>query len=240
MSTNRSIINKAFREAGITEVGEAPETEEFDEALIALQDLYVTFFGNELGEQLTPVNYGTNGITNSYALDADQSDLVDDYYIPENSRLILNIDEAKTLYLHPKPQPGARFGIIDNKENLATYNVVISGNGRKIEDAATLTLNTNGLAREWFYRDDLADWTRITDLLADSESPFPREFDIFLQTALAVRLNPRYGAETDQNIIDILGRARKQFRARYRQNVEKSVEDGLLRLPSRRNYLTSY
>src|SRR5688500_17752731 len=131
MSTNRVIIGKAFREAGITEVGEVPETAEFDEALIALQDLYSSFFGNELGEELTAVNYGIAGLTNEYAIDADRSDYIDDTYIPMNSRLIFNIDAAKTLYLPPNPRPGARFGIIDNRDNLATYNVVISGNGRK-------------------------------------------------------------------------------------------------------------
>jgi hypothetical protein len=240
MSTNRSIINKAFREAGITEVGETPETAEFTEALEAYNDLYMSLFGNELGDPLEPVNYGTGGLTNSYALDSDESDEIDDYFVPQNVRLYLNLDEAVTLYMHPKPRPGARVAVVDNRDNLATYNLILNGNGRKVEDAATLTLSTNGLVREWFYRDDLGDWTRITDLTADTEAPLPREFDIFMQTALAVRLNPRYGAETDQNIIDILGRARKQLRARYRQDAAPGLDIGLLRLPSRRDYIKTY
>jgi hypothetical protein len=96
------------------------------------------------------------------------------------------------------------------------------------------------LSRQWFYRDDIANWVRVTDFAAEDESPLPREFDHLMIKGLAVTINPRYGAATDQSVVDLLGRVRKQFRARYRQNVEKTVEDGLLRMPSRRDYLTSY
>lgn len=236
MTTIRQIITDTFREAGILATGEEPDADQLDEALRRLNTLYKSLFGAELGEPLLPVNYGTQGLTNSFALDEDQASEINSTYVPSNSRLIFNIGSAVTLYLPPKPMDGARFGVIDNSGNLATYNVTVDANGRKIESASTLTLNTNSLNREWFYRADLAEWKRVADLLVGDESPLPAEFDDFLVTLLAFRLNPRYGAETDQNMIEILKRMRRLFRARYRQVTEMPSEAALYRLTTHKTY----
>lgn len=232
MTTIRKIIARGFRESGFIEVGGVPDADQLEEALDLLQRMYSSFFGNELGEQLTNANYGTAGLTNVYAKDEDQSPLISSVYVPENVRLILNINQATTLTLHPNPMDGARLAIIDNIGNLGTYNVTLNGNGRTIENAATALLNTNSVNREWFYRADLGGWTRVTDLVLDNESPLPREFDDLLTTILAIRLNPAYGAQTSQEVTEIVSRARRQFRARYRQSLQVASEDGLIRLPS--------
>lgn len=232
----RDLVTRGMREAGILEVGGIPEAAELEECVDLLQSLYLSFFGNELGEQLTTVNYGKNGLVNQYAVDSDQSSLVDEIYVPLNTRLVLNIDSAKTLYFCPTPMDGARQAVVDNRDNVATYNVTISGNGRQVEGADSIVLNTNGVNREWFYRADLADWTKLTDLDPNDVSPLPREFDDFLSTALAFRINPRYGAQTGQELSTILERGRRQFRARYRQTVEVPSENALLYIPSNRWY----
>lgn len=234
MSTNRDIVTKALRESGIIEIGTDPEADKFEETLDLLQELYSSFFGNELGEQLTDVNYGTNGLTNGYALDSDSSQVIDSTFVPTNIRLILNVDAAETLYLHPNPTDGARFAVIDNSGNLGNHNVTLQGNGRNIENANNVVLATNSINREWFYRADLGTWTRVTGIEADDESPLPKEFNILLRTALAIMVNPRYGAQTSQETSDILKRAKKQFRARYRQVMQQDAEDALLFIPSNR------
>lgn len=236
MSTIRKLITKGLREAGIIEVGTDPDAAEFEEGLDMLQGLYLSFFGNELGEPLANVNYGSEGLTNSYAKDEDRSNVIDSAYIPNNVRLILNIGEAETLYLHPNPRDGARVAIIDNGGNVGTYNVTINGNGRQIENAASVTLDTDSVSQQWFYRADLGNWAKIIDLDAADESPLPREFDDLLTTGLALRLNPRYGAQTSQEMSDILNRMRKQFRARYRQTAEQDSELGLYRLTTNRSW----
>lgn len=238
MTTIRQIVTDALREANVVAVGGSPEADVLDEAVRRLQNLYRSLFGYELGEQMQPWTYGTNGLTNSYAKALDMSSDVDSVFVPSNIRLILNIDETSTLYLNPEPEDGARFAVIDNGANLATYNVTLNGNGRKIELTNTVTLNTNSLNREWFYRADLGNWARVTDLDADAESPLPAEFDDFLITLLAFRLNPRYGAKNAVEMIEVLKRMRKQFRARYRQTNEQTSEDGLLHLSS--NYRGYY
>lgn len=232
MSTIRKIITKAFREAGIIQVGTDPDAPEFEEALDELQGLYSSLFGNELGDQLTTVDYGALGFGNSFAIDADQETYINGIYVPENIRLILNVSSTDTVFLYPNPMDGARFAAIDNAGNLSTFPFTVNANGRRIDGSQSVTLSTNSSVNEWFYRADLGQWTKITDLAADDESPLPREFDKVLQTGLAVILNPRYGAQLDQQTVDIVHRMTRIFRARYRQISEQHAEDALIRLPS--------
>jgi hypothetical protein len=231
-SSIRSLVTKGMRESGILEVGGIPDAEEFEEGLGLLQELYSSFFGNELGEQLETVNYGKQGLTNTYAQNEDISQDIASVYAPVNRRYVFNIGSAQTVYLHPNPNDGARLAVIDNAGNFATYNVTLNGNGRLMESTPTVVLNTNSLNREWFYRADLGKWTRVIDLDADDISPLPREFDALFSTALAIRVNPRYGATTAGELTDVLKRIRKQFRNRYRQVKEVSSELGVYRLPS--------
>lgn len=234
MTTIRQIVTDAFREANLVEVGGSVDADVFDEGVRRLQNLYRSLFGFELGEELSTINYGENGLTNTYAKELDASSEIDSTFVPSNVRMIFNIAAAETLYLDPSPRDGARFAVIDNGNNLATYNITLNGNGRQIELANSVTLATNSLNREWFYRADLGNWARVTDLDADAQSPLPSEFDDFLSTLLAFRLNPRYGAENSAEMIEVLKRMRKQFRARYRQTNEQPSEAGLLYLSSNR------
>lgn len=239
MTTIRTLITDAYRESGIIPVGEELDADIFEEGLRRLNALYDSLFGHDLGEPLLPLSYGTSGVSNTYALEEDVAPEILSSYIPANVRLILNIDEAVTLYLPPNPDDGARFQIVDNAGNLATYNVTLDANGRRIEDALTVTLATNDLNRSWFYRGDLGKWVRVTALEADDESPFPAEFDDFLVTLLAYRMGPRHGAQTADSTIEVLKRMKKLFRARYKQKTEQPSELGLYRLTSDSRYWTN-
>lgn len=235
MTTIRQIVTDALRESAIIPVGSAPEADEYSEAVRLLNTLIKSFFGNEVGDDYSDYSYGQYGLTNVYATERNVDSQIDGYYIPSNSRLTCNVASTKTLYLNPAPDDGARLQIIDSAENFATYPLTLNANGRQIESAGTVALNTNGVNREWFYRADLADWKRLSDLTEDSDSPFPGEFDDMLILSLALRLNPRYGAETKGETSAMLKRARSLFKSRYTQRVEVGVEEGLTRLPSRKN-----
>ena len=236
MSTVRQIIIDAYREPGIIGEDEEPSAAQLAEALRRINVLYDSLFGTELGEPLIPVNYGKGGLTNVFAEAEDQAVHINSTYIPNNARLMLNLENSVTLYLNPLPRDGARVGIIDNLGNLATLNLILNGNGRKIENLSSVTLNTNSLNREWFYRGDLGNWVRVTDLLVDDPSPLPSEFDDLLSTILAIRLGPRHGAKTSEEMVEVLKRARRMFRARYHQKSEQDSELGLYRLPSTKHY----
>lgn len=230
MTTIRQLITDSLREAGIIEAGEDPEANNFEEGLRRLDRMFKSLIGNEFGEPLRTVNYGVNGLTNAYGIASDVSPNITSTYVPGNLRIVFNVSSANTIFLSPNPQDGARFGVIDNGGNFSTAPLTINANGRKIESNGTLVLNTNSINREWFYRGDLGEWVRLIDLDPADASPFPEEFDDLLITLLAFRLNSRYGAETSTDMIEILKRARRTFRARYRQKSEQSSELGLLRL----------
>ncbi len=240
MSTLRQIITDGFRESGLIAVGDTPEADQFDEGLRKLEIIINSLIGNQFSDKLESLSYGNSGLTNIYAKGLDRSDEIDTTFAPSGVRLVFNNDEAKTIYLNPNPQDGARFAVIDNASNFATYNVTLSGNGRKIETAATVTLSTDSLQREWIYRSDLGSWQRITDLEADSESPFPTDFDDYLAILLAMRMNPRYGEQTAQESVLFMKKYEQQFRARYRQTFEQEVDEALLRMGDNRWRHTRY
>lgn len=235
MTTIRQLITDSFRESGILAVGVVPDAEEHEEGLRQIRRLFRSLFGNELGVPLTSVNFGNNGLVNSYAVAEDESPSLSSVYVPANIRLICNAEADETLYLLPNPQDGARLAVIDNAQNFASNSITLNGNGRRIESATSVVLNTNGLNREWFYRADLGEWVRITDLEADDASPLPEEFDDLLTTLLAFRLNPRYGAETGPNLEMVKNSMKSKFRARYKQTVEMHLDDALIFLPSAGN-----
>jgi hypothetical protein len=226
MSTLRQIVIDAFRESGIIGVGDEPDGDEFTEAFRKLQNVIDSLFGAELGENLSTFDFGTSGVVS----ETDKvSNLVE---IPENSRLIFNSAAVSSLHLPAVPNDGARLAVLDNLGNFATYPLTIYGNGRTIESAQTLVCNTNSFTREWFYRDDLGQWVKVTNLLAGDDSPFPKEFDDFLIILLALRINPRYGAETHQETSEYFAGLKRKFRARYRQTRPQDAELGLIRLSS--------
>lgn len=236
MTTVRQLITDALRESGIIPVGEDVDADVFEEALRVFNRVFRSLLGTELGEPLKDVNYGTYNLSNAYAIELDLSSELDSIYVPSNSRVILNIDSPETLWLNPNPRDGTRAAVIDNQGNVGTYNVTVQGNGRQVESAQDVVLNTNNVSREWFYRADLGNWVKVTDLVDTDVSPLPEEFDDLLTTFLALRLNPRYGATTSQEMTLVLKRIKRIFSARYQQINDQNAEIGLYRLPSTRYY----
>ena len=234
MTTLRDIVKRAMRVSGLIQVGTDPEADEFEEAFYLLTTIINSLFGKEFGENLEPVNYGSFGL-NSTKFDLDYKTEIDQTFVPANVKLFANLGNSSTLYLNPLPTNGERFGILDVAGSFATYPITIAGNGRLVENSPTLVLNTTGLNREWFYRDDLGTWVRLTNLVESDESPFPREFDDLLIFLLAIRLNPSYGAETANETGQMLSRMRNKFRATYSQTKKQYPELGLIRMSSSKN-----
>jgi hypothetical protein len=95
MTTVRKLVTKGLREAGIIEKGGIPDADELEEGVDLLQGLYSSFFGNELGEHLATINYGSDNLVNAYALEQDATDDINSTYVPTNVRLILNIEDLR-------------------------------------------------------------------------------------------------------------------------------------------------
>lgn len=210
MTLVSSIITDAYRESNLIPLVATPNANQVTEALRRLNTLLLSTVGNEAGDGLSEINIGG---------DYDEETLTNTW-LPDNIRLMLNLTAAKTYLLDPYPQNGQRFAIVDVGGNLATYNVTIDGNGRRIEDTPTLSLTTDDLFRQWMYRSDTGNWVRIATVTDSDELPFPEEFDDYFITMLAIRINPRYGQELSGATQMALSRARRQLTARYKQTRE--------------------
>jgi hypothetical protein len=220
MTLVSSIITDAYRETNIIPMAGSPSTAQSTEALGRLNNLIQSVMGFEVGEDLTDLNYGG---------DYDQSTLIRDW-VPDDARLVLNLTAAVTLQLDPTPYEGQRVAVVDAGSNLATYNLILDGNGRNIEGAATLTLNTDDTTKHWMYRADTGNWVLIETLETTDQMPFPAEFDDFFITMLAMRINPRYGQSLAPETMERLRNTRSKIRARYSKRRYDVVTDpGLVR-----------
>ena len=230
MTLVSEIISDAYRLSNITRVGGSPTSDQETEALRYLNRLVKSVFGNEAGENLRPFPIGDTNISRPAEYPGWTNTPSGDWFVPKNLRVMLNLSAPVDLYLHPEPDDGSRFAALDVIGNLSTNNVTVYGNGRLIEGASTLTLDTDGYNAEWFYRADLGNWVKYAELTATDTFPFPVEFDDYFITLLAIRLNPAYGAGLDPQSQMIYNRAKSQFSARYSQKIEVGSELGLIRL----------
>lgn len=230
MTTIRQIVIDAFREGGLVQVGLTPEADEFDEGLRKLQTIIASLYGNEGGSPLTSINYGKEGLISAFGKADDASEWISAYFVPPNSRLLVNAEEGYTVYLNPNPADGERVAVVDVAGNFGDRPFIVSGNGRRIEGDTYTILETDLASKQWFYRADLGEWVLVSDLTADSSSPFPPEFDELLITSTAMRLNPRYQTQTAPETMMEWRRAKSQFRARYTQSKKVRSDIALVRL----------
>ncbi len=239
MTTIRQLVTDAYRESGIIQSGTVADTEQLDEGFRKLQSLISNLYGNEMGSPFEPVSYGKNGLTNAYALEEDRKPFLQDTYVHPNFRLYCNLTEDTTVFLAPNPVDGTRFAVADMSKNFATNNLVVNANGRLIDGEPSITLDTDGLSVQWFFRADIGTWQKVSPLTLDDQSPFPAEFDDMLTTKLAMRLNPRFLVQTAPEIAMEFKEANNKFKARYRAVQEVTSELSLRRL-SQNNYFDDY
>lgn len=227
MTTVGRIVERAFRETNMLALGQNPAPAQAAEAVEILAEVVASVYGFDAGERLNPFPYGQNNINSPPGFPFSQLP-PGQWWLPLNCRLMLNLQETFLFDLHPMPEDGSRFGILDESNNLATYNVTVRGNGRRIDGATQLVVNQDGFNGEWFYRADLGEWKRVTPLTAADEFPFPPEFDTWFVTMLAMRLSPKYGRDITQATSAAMDRWHTLFKARYRQIIQKPSPLGLL------------
>lgn len=231
MTLTSQIITDAYRQSNVLAIGTLPTADQQAEALRYLNRIVKSVFGNEAGDPLEVFPVGRKNIQRPSGYPWWNTVPDDDWFVPKNTRIMLNLEEPVSLYLHPQPDDGSRFAVIDTGENLSTYNTQVYGNGRLIEGAFNITLSTDGEDKEWFYRADLGNWLLYAPLIDSTPFPFPEEFDDYFITLLAIRLNPQYGVQLDPQSKMIFDRSLRQLRARYTQDIFMGSELGLVRMP---------
>jgi len=229
MTTVYQIIVDAYRQSNLVALGVSPTELQETEALRYLGRIVSQAFGNEVGDPLTGFPIGRNNIARPSGY--PWYNVVPDNYwfVPKNTRCNLNLNQTGVeLFLHPAPDNGSRFAVTDASSNLSSYPVVVHGNGAFIEGAESVTLNTNSLDREWFYREDKGEWVRCSPLALFDEFPFPSEFDDYFIISLAFRLNPAYQREIDPQSKIMWDKSRNALTSRYSQVTPVDSEIGLL------------
>lgn len=232
MSLVADIIDEAFREGGLITELEHPTPTQTSRALSRLQSIIASSYGYEVGELLSDWGIG---------LYYDQTVYSNLWQYPiDNSRLLLRMDEPRTIYFPCHPMNGTVMKAIDILGNLSTYPLTIDPNGRRIEGGLTLVLNTNSINVSWIYDAETGNWVRMEGIDLQSEMPLPMEFDDYFITSLAVALSPRYASAISGSTQKRLNDQLIKIRARYRQTQQVPVELALRRLPSDRYRWNGY
>ena len=230
MTTVAQIIDDAFRVSNLVGAGRSPTDVEKTEALRYLSRIVKSTFGNEAGEAFTNVPVGSEDIERPVGYPWYDTIPDNDWFVPENIRVMANVKETVNLYLNPNPDDGCRFALIDVAQSLENFPINVYGNGRRIEGQKAIVLNQNGTNKEWFYRADTGNWVLYTPLELTAEFPFPEEFDDFFIITLAMRINPAYGKALDPQSGEMLRRSKSQLRARYDQDIPMPSERGIVRM----------
>lgn len=231
MTAIAEIIEQAFREGRLVTELQHSTPKQTANAMVSLQQVITNMYGVDAGENLNDWPLGTYGRQNPSTI----GNLWTLNYVPINSRLLATNTEAKTVYLPLSPSAGARIQIVDPFARLATYPVTLDGNGRTIEAAATLLLDTASLNRIWFYRDDLGDWVRLTTLTVADDMPFPDDFDLLFVTMLALRIAPTYRNTLPPETTAIMGALKQDFVNRYLQSAPLQITPDLA-YPTHQSY----
>ena len=144
MTTVSQIITDAFRQSNLLAIGVEPTPLQQTEALRYLSRIVKSVFGNEVGDQLVAFPVGRDNISRPSGYPWWNDVPHNNWFVPKNTRVMLNVQNSVKLFLHPDPDDGSRFAAIDVSNNLATYPITVYGNGRLIEKQLTINLDTDG------------------------------------------------------------------------------------------------
>lgn len=212
MATAREIIRAGYREANYKTALAEPTAEEFEEGLTLLQGVVDTVSGVVAGVRLRPwyVPYPqrTSSRSSRYpaAFDEDGPSKEQQRNPPINVRLLMANSDAETIYLQAHPDDGAVVEYVDVGH---TGNVTLDANGALFGltgSNETVTIDAvypagRNPPRRWLYRMDYGSWLEIVTLTLDTTLPFPRMFDDFFSTYMAIRLSARFGSEPRQSTV---------------------------------------
>lgn len=228
MTTIAQLITDAYQANNLIALSVIPNAAEQAKALRYTNRLFKALFGNEIGDKLSDGVLSADGITYP---DYAYSYPINTFNVRANTRIINASTAPVTINMPINPQGGTRVSFIDLTGALATNPVTINPSGRGVEGARTKVLGTNNEADDWFYRDDLASWQKISSLELTDEFPLPEEFEELFISLLVLRLDPTINVSMAEETGFLMKQMVRKLRSRYRQTVAQPAEIGLLRTP---------
>lgn len=237
MTTVAQIIIDAYQLPNLVALSAIPTAAEQAKGLRYLNRIFNSVFGNELGDSLSSFNLGQTDLVSTE--NPDYFTLQEPYLIAANSKIDANLQTALTVYLNPRPRDGERVAIQDVGNTFSTHPLTISANGKQIENSASVILSVNGTNTEWFYRADLGNWVKITNLELVDDFPLPSEFEEYFITMLSLRLGASEDSEITSSIQYIMKDVAKRFRARYKQVISVNPPSGVVYLTTHKSHPTN-
>jgi len=234
MTTVAQIITDAYQLPNIVAMSAIPTAGEQAKGLRYLNRIFNSTLGNELGGSLSSYNLGQTGLISSEH--TSLFTLQHPYLLPANSKIDARLDTSLTVYLNPNPMDGERVAVQDVGETFASNVLTISANGKKIENTSSVVLTTSGTNSAWFYRADLSNWVKITNLELSDEFPLPPEFEEYFITMLSLRLSASEDVGMTSSIQYIMKEVAKRMRARYKQTAAVDLPSGLVYLTARTHH----
>jgi hypothetical protein len=228
MTTIAQIITDAYQANNLIALSAIPTAAEQATALRVVNRIFSSLFGNELGDKLADAMLDSTGITYP---DYSYSYPINKQNIRANTRVINVSTISSTINMPENPQPGCRVSFVDISNQIATNPITVDGNNRLIGAASTFSLSTNLQTIDWFYRDDLVSWQKVTSLALTDDFPLPGEFEEVFIALLSIRLDPMVQYSMPQETSFLMKQMVRKLRARYRQTMEQPSELGLLRTP---------
>lgn len=99
MTLIADLITDAYRQSNLLALGTTPSQLQQDEALRYLDRIVQSVFGIEVGEPLTAIPLGRQNISRPSGYPGWGNDPGGEWFVPKNTRLILNLDQSVTVYL---------------------------------------------------------------------------------------------------------------------------------------------
>lgn len=211
-TTLRQVITAAARMVGEVDEGRPAPNAYFasEVALPAYNRMIHALFGHRIGLPMTPMT-----VTASTT-------------VANGGRYFAGA-VAVTLTLPLQPCDGWWFGVSDTNAALATYPVTLARNGWLLEGAAAnLTLNTNGTAKEWFFRADVGNWQRVVDLALDDAVWFPDDIVRGLPAMLAMEVAANgYVVAVPDVVAAQANAAHEKISQRYAPRLRSNTDPGI-------------
>jgi hypothetical protein len=242
-------IQRAYRTQNLIPVGKAPTAAEIQEALGLYQSMIASLFGgNDIGQLLAPWEIPPDPTSTNpgrYPLYPQQPNQDNQQQVwrnpPPNVRLIANQGIGDPVFFPPTPPNGSKMAFVNVGLDLTQYPLTLSGNGRLIEGQPDITIdNTYSGPILWFYRDDLANWVRVTDLELTSDSPLPPQFDNFIRCLLFANLAGPNNKEVADETTNIIQHGHRLLKTTYLSTNPGATFPGAWRMNTYQGYGTPW
>jgi hypothetical protein len=123
------------------------------------------------------------------------------------------------------PHGGARFGAVDASLSFAANPLVVLPGVGTIEGAASLTINTNGDNRRWWFRPDTAGWVREADAASQTSAiEFPDPVIAYMPYMLAVVIAGESNTDLRADVLAANAEGRQFIARQYGRRGRNAIE----------------